>query len=189
MKRVLMQAFLTICVATLMLAETPVKVENFSLNDYNGKKVSLTDFKDSKAIVLMFIATQCPVSNAYNERYNQLYNDYKSKNVVFLGINSNKAESVEEIKEHSKDHGFQFPILKDVKNIIADKLDAQRTPEIFVVNPSTMEVLYHGRIDDSQREAKITSNDLRAALDDILAGKSVAVKETKAFGCTIKRIE
>ncbi|MEW5799013.1 MAG: thioredoxin family protein [Bacteroidota bacterium] len=172
----------------LLHAGTPAKVENFSLNDYNGKKISLSDYKDSKAIVLMFIATQCPVSNAYNERYNGLYNDYSGKNVAFVGINSNKQESIDEIKEHASDNKFKFTILKDINNIIADKLDAQRTPEIYVVHPTTLEVLYHGRIDDSQRETNIKSKDLRSALDEILAGKPVTVKETKAFGCTIKRI-
>lgn len=174
---------------TLLMAGMPAKVENFTLNDYNGKKFSLSDFKDSRAIVLMFVATQCPVSNAYNERYNKLYEDYKTKNVAFVGINSNKQESVDEIKEHATEHGFKFPILKDINNVIADKLDAQRTPEIFVVNPATFEILYHGRIDDSQRESRIQSNDLRTALDEILAGKPVTVKETKAFGCTIKRVK
>src|SRR3989338_5089299 len=72
------------------------KVEDFTLEDYDGVKHSLSDFKDSKAIVLMFIATQCPVSNAYNERMVSLYDDYKSKGVTVLGINSNKEESVNE---------------------------------------------------------------------------------------------
>ena len=170
------------------IAKTPEKIENFSLNDYNGEKVSFSDYHDSKAVVLMFIATQCPVSNAYNERYDSLYGDYTSKGIAFVAINSNKQESVEEIKEHAKEHGFKFPVLKDVNNVIADKLGAEHTPEIFVVIPSTMEIVYHGRIDDSRREDKITSRDLRNALDEILAGKTVAVKETKAFGCSIKRI-
>ncbi len=173
----------------IVFAGAPSKVENFSLNDYTGKKVELTDFKDAKAVVLMFISTQCPVSNAYNERMAALYNDYKSKGIAIVGINSNKAETPEEIKEHAAEHGFGFPILKDVKNVIADKLEANHTPEIYIVNPKSLEVLYHGRIDNSQRIAKVTTNDLRTALDEIIAGKELSVKETKAFGCTIKRVE
>lgn len=179
--------FLFLC--GICTAGTPVAIEDFSLPDYNGKIISLSDYKDSKAIVLMFIATECPVSNAYNERYNKLFDAFSQKSIVFLGINSNKAEPASDVKQHAKEHGFQFPILKDANNIIANKLDAQRTPEIFVVNPATLEILYHGRIDDSQREAKITSRDLSNALNEILAGKPVSVKETKAFGCTIKRVE
>ncbi|MBI2427732.1 MAG: thioredoxin family protein [Ignavibacteriales bacterium] len=189
MKRISITATLLIVSTALIIAGAPAKIENFTLNDYTGKKISLTDYKDSKAIILMFIATECPVSNAYNERYNQLYNDYKGKKVAIVGINSNKAESVDDIKSHAKEHGFEFAILKDVNNIIADKLDAQRTPEVYIVNPSTWEVVYHGRIDDSQRESNIKSKDLRAALDEVLAGKPVSVKDTKAFGCTIKRVQ
>jgi peroxiredoxin len=164
-----------------------MKVENFTLKDYTGKPHSLSDYKDAKAIVVMFIATQCPVSNAYNSRMEKLYQDYSPKDIAFIGINSNKQESVKEVAEHAKEQGFTFTILKDPDNIIADKFDAQVTPEIYVLN-SNFEVLYQGRIDDSQRENKVTSQDLRTALNEILAGKQVSVTETKAFGCTIKRV-
>jgi peroxiredoxin len=163
------------------------KVENFTLKDYNGKEHSLADYQESKAIVLMFIATQCPVSNAYNSRMVALYKDYQDKGIAFIGINSNKQESVEEIAEHLKKNDFKFPVLKDDKNVIADKVKAQVTPEIYVLN-SDFQVLYHGRIDDSQRASNIKSKDLRNALDEILAGKSVTTTTTKAFGCTIKRV-
>jgi peroxiredoxin len=172
----------------LQASETIKKVENFTLEDYNGTTHSLKDYTSSKAIVLMFIATQCPVSNAYNERMELLFKEYSPKGVAFIGINSNKQENVEEIKEHAKEHGFSFPILKDNKNVIADKLSASVTPEIFVLNRK-FEVLYHGRIDDSRRASEVKSQDLRTALDAVLAGKPVAIKETKAFGCSIKRIK
>jgi len=187
MLRTLAVALLIAVTAMFVGAGEIKKVENFSLDDVNGKKYSLTDYKNAKAIVLMFIATQCPVSNAYNERMAALEKDYAEKGIVFIGINSNKQESVDEIKEHAAKHGFRFPILKDHKNLIADKLEASVTPEIYVLN-GTFDVLYHGRIDDSQREAKVTVKDLRVALDEILAGKPVTSTSTKAFGCTIKRI-
>jgi peroxiredoxin len=177
-----------IAVVTLHASETKKKVENFTLDDYNSVRHSLTNYKSSKAIVLMFIATQCPVSNAYNERMVQLYKDYTSKGVAFIGINSNKQEGTDEIKEHAQEHGFLFPILKDNNNIIADKLGASVTPEIFVLN-SKFEILYHGRIDDSKKQEKVTSRDLRTALDAILDRKPVEITETKAFGCSIKRVE
>ena len=167
--------------------EIPKKIDNFTLEDYNGTKHSLTDYKEARAIVLMFIATQCPVSNSYNERMNAVQKDYTEKNVVFVGINSNVQESVEEIKRHSKEKGFEFTVLKDHKNVIADKLGATVTPEIYVLN-SNLELLYHGRIDDARRETNVSSQDLRRALDEILSGKSVTVTSTKAFGCTIKRV-
>lgn len=170
-------------------ADEPGKivVENFTLPDYNGKMHSLEDYKDSTAIVLMFIATQCPVSNAYNERMAQLYAHYQPRGIAFVGINSNRKEGVEEIKEHAVTKHLEFTILKDKNNVIADKLDASVTPEIYVLNPD-LELLYHGRIDDSRREDKVTTRDLRKVLDDILAGRKVSITRTKAFGCTIKKI-
>lgn len=179
--------FIVILALPIMASDGPKKVEDFKLEDYNGVKHALSDYKNSKAIVLMFIATQCPVSNAYNARMVELYKDYSKKDVAVVGVNSNKQESVEEIKEHAKAHGFEFTVLKDWNNVIADKFQASFTPEIYVLN-SKFEVLYHGRIDDSQRENNIKSKDLRTALDSILEGKAVAVSNTKAFGCTIKRV-
>ena len=167
--------------------DAPSKIENFSLKDYNGKEFSLKDFKDSKAIVIMFISTQCPVSNGYNSRMEQLYNDYKKKGVSFVGINSNKQETPEDIKNHAKKHDLDFTILKDPENKIADKFGASVTPEIYVLN-NNFDLLYHGRIDDSRRESDVKKKDLRIALDEILAGKNISEPETKAFGCSIKRV-
>lgn len=164
------------------------KVENFTLKDVYGNSHSLKDYSDSKAIVIIFIATRCPVSNSYNTRMVDLYNTYHSKNIAILGINSNKTESVEECKEHAEKHGFKFPVLKDKGNIIADMFGAHHTPEAYVLNPKTFEVLYHGRIDDSMDIKNVESKDLANALNEILAGKKISVTSTKAFGCSIKRI-
>lgn len=177
-----------ILITSIIYAGDITKVENFKLKDYNGKEHQLSDFKDSKAIVIMFIATQCPVSNDYNTRMVELYNDYKNKGIAFIGINSNKQESIDEIKEHAKKNKFEFTILKDDKNIIADKFEASVTPEIYVLNKN-FEILYHGRIDDSRKIENVKEKDLRKALDEILDGKDVSVKRTKAFGCTIKRVD
>lgn len=168
-------------------SSSPDKIEDFTLVDYNGSKHSLSDYKESEAIVIMFIATECPVSNDYNSRMEKLYNDYNQKGIAFIGINSNKAESVERIKEHANEKGLTFTILKDEKNIIADKFEASFTPEIFVLN-TDFNILYHGRIDNSRKESEVVSKDLENALNEILAGKEVSKKETKAFGCSIKRI-
>jgi peroxiredoxin len=166
---------------------SPGKIDDFALADYNGNNHSLSDFKDSKAIVIMFVATECPVSNDYNSRMESLSKKYSQKEIAFIGINSNKAESVEMIKEHAEDKGLTFTILKDEKNIIADKFSASFTPEAYVLN-SDFNVIYHGRIDNARDESEVVTKDLENALNEILAGKEVSKKETKAFGCTIKRI-
>ena len=178
--------FLAGVLALAFSSSSSQKIENFTLNDYNGVPHSLAQYHSSPAIVLIFISTQCPVSNAYDERMVSLYNEYSSRRVVFLGINANSQETAEDIKSHAQEHGFLFPVLKDKDNIIADRLKASVTPEVFVCD-SSLTVLYHGRIDDSRREADVTSRDLHSALDAILSGKLIAVAETKAFGCSIKR--
>ena len=191
LKKILLMLIISIAGVLLIAAVNNYslreKIENFTLKDYNGKDHSLSDYKDSKAVVIMFIATECPVSNAYNSRMENIYKNYSQKNVAFIGINSNKAESVERIKEHANEKGLAFTILKDEKNIIADEFGASFTPEVYVLN-GNFEVLYHGRIDNSKNESDVVSKDLENALNEILADKEVSKKETKAFGCTIKRI-
>jgi peroxiredoxin len=180
----------SICLFTIAAAfyyTSPEKIENFTLKDYNGKEHSLSNYKDSKAIVIIFIATECPISNAYNSRMEKIFRDYDKKGIAFLGINSNKEEFIDRIKEHAEENDLTFTILKDEKNIIADKFEASFTPEAYVLN-SNFEILYHGRIDNSRKESEVVSKDLENALDEILTGKEVSKKETKAFGCTIKRI-
>jgi len=163
------------------------RVDDFTLTSYDGSEHSLSDYRDSKAVVIMFVATECPISNAYNSRMAALHKEYHLKGVTFLGINSNKQEGVEEIKKHAQENKFGFPVLKDHNNVLADHFKASVTPEIYVLNPK-WEIVYHGRIDDSRREAEVTAHDLRTALDEVLAGKSVSTAHTKAFGCTIKRV-
>ena len=164
------------------------KLEPFSLKDAtSGKDVDLKAAGGAKATVLMFIATQCPVSNAYNERMAAVAKDYAGKGVAFLGINSNKTEPVDEIASHAKQHGLAFPVLKDTDNIQADFFGATKTPEIFVYD-ANWKLRYHGSIDDSQNVAAVKTQGLRAALDALVAGKDVAVAETRAFGCSIKRV-
>lgn len=169
-------------------APVKIKIENFTLTDIYNKKYSLSDYNDSKVILVLFIATECPVSNAYNSRMVDLYNEYKAKDIAVLGINSNKQESLSECKEHAEKHGFKFPVLKDENNVIADMFEASVTPEAYVLEPETYRVLYHGRIDDSRNQNDVEVNDLENALNEILSGKKVSVTNTKAFGCTIKRV-
>ncbi|OGU72822.1 MAG: hypothetical protein A2V93_06730 [Ignavibacteria bacterium RBG_16_34_14] len=170
-------------------SESPkIKIENFTLTDIYNEKHSLSDYNDSKAILIIFIATQCPVSNAYNLRMVELYNSYEDKNIAVLGVNSNKEESMNECKSHAESNGFKFPVLKDEKNVVADMFEASVTPEAYLLEPYTYKILYRGRIDDSRNESNVETQDLANALNEILAGKKISIVQTKAFGCTIKRI-
>ena len=164
------------------------EVPNFTLKDATDKEHSLKDLsRDKKATVLMFISTQCPVSNAYNERVVALHNDYKDQGIQFIGINSNRNESVEEIVEHNKTNKFSFLVLKDLKNEIADKFVAKRTPEVYLLGDKRI-LRYRGAIDNSQKNPE--THYLRETLALVVAGKEIPenLKKTKAFGCTIKRV-
>jgi peroxiredoxin len=155
----------------------------------DGKTVALKELlAKNKAVAVVFVATKCPVSNAYNTRMAALGREYAAKGIPLVGINSNKTEPAAEVKEHAEKHGFTFTVLKDEGNRIADAYGATRTPEVFVVDPKG-NLVYHGRIDENQDEPQnVKSPDLRNALEAILAGRPVPAAETKAFGCTIKRV-
>ena len=160
----------------------------FDLKTIDGKDFSLASAeKADKLVVLMFVATECPYSNAYNDRMRDMAAAYAAKGVQFVGINSNSTESLADAVAHAKKHGHTFTILKDPGNKVADLYDARRTPEVFVVDKDG-KLVYHGRIDENYEDAaKVTSPDLKNAIDALLAGQPVAKAETKAFGCTIKR--
>lgn len=161
-------------------------VPDFTLPDADGKAHTLASLKGQKGTVLIFIATRCPVSNGYNTRMEKLFEDYKSKGINVVGINSNVSEPADEVKKHAAEKGLTFPIMKDAGNIVADRFDAQVTPEAFVIDAAG-KLVYHGRIDNSRAGDAINSTELRDALDAVLAGKAVDKPEAKAFGCTIKR--
>src|SRR6058998_897350 len=162
-------------------------IDDFKLPDADGKEHSLNSLKGKNGTVLIFIATKCPVSNAYNERMEKLAQDYQAKGIKVIGINSNVTEPAAEVKSHAAEKHLTFTILKDEGNKIADRLGANHTPETYVIDTGG-KLVYHGRIDNAQNPANITSSDLQEALDEILAGKPIQKTTSVAFGCPIKRV-
>ena len=161
-------------------------IEDFTLPDLDNKDRSLKSLAGKNGTVLLFIAVQCPVSNAYNERMEKLAQEYKAKGIAVIGINSNVAEDAAAVKAHASTNKLSFTILKDPANKIADKLGASVTPEAYFLDANN-KLLYHGRIDNARNAAQIETSDLRNALDAALAGKPIEKTEAKAFGCSIKR--
>jgi peroxiredoxin len=161
------------------------KVTDFSVQDLDGKSISFASLRGPITVVT-FVSVQCPVSNGYNQRMKALFKDYTPKDVKFIFVNANRTESANDVRNHAKSVGFVFPVYKDAGNVLADRFDAQLTPESYVIDSAGI-IRYHGSIDDSQNEARIRTRGLRLALDALLAGKPVEITETKAFGCVIKR--
>ncbi len=173
---------------TIFAKEPGDKVDDFTIVNYDGTQYRLSEALSSGYVVVMFWSTECPYVQPFNDRINDYVNSFKDKGITFWAINSNNTESVERVKQHAEDNKYVFPMLKDNSNIVADLFEATRTPEVFVINKDRV-ILYHGRIDDNSNSEKVTTNDMKNALNEIIAGKEVSNKSTKSFGCTIKRKE
>lgn len=170
----------------LLVSAAGEKVPNFTLPDTGGRKHTLHDLKDAKAVVLLFIGKDCPLVNRYVPRMNDLHRDYAPKGVVFFGVNSNVMETPESIAEHAKESGFPFPVLLDRAQQVADSVGVEQTPTAVVVDAS-WERRYRGRIDDHASEDLVRARHLRDALDAVLAGRDVATAETTVVGCLLQR--
>ncbi len=183
--------FLLIFAAPLSAADKTKTIDSFSLSDARtGKPVALTDFAQSKAIVVVFLGTACTISNCQLIELAQLHKQYSGKGVQFLGINSNQQDKIADVARHAKDNEIPFPVLKDVGAKVAEKFRAQRTPEAFVLDEKRV-VRYSGRINDQfgidYKKLRPTTRELGDAIDAVLARKAVVVLQTAAPGCKISR--
>jgi peroxiredoxin len=197
LKRILSSAL--ICLAFTCLAILPfavnadakialgAKMENFSLPDADGKQQSFDHLKGKNGTVVVFLSVQCPVVNKfYAARLTQMGKDLSAKGVNVIGVNSNSTETAEQVKANITERSYSYPVLIDKGNVIADKLNASVTPEVFLFDKDG-KLVYRGAIDNDRTGEKITENYLRDAVDLAVAGKAIAKAETIGFGCSIKR--
>src|SRR5437879_859215 len=132
-------AFAVLCSSLLPLGAadkppTPKKVGDFTLKDIHCHDVSLSDFKDKKAVVVVFVGTECPINNQYMARLAELHKTYTAQGVQFLAVNSNCQDNAERVAEHAQQYRLPFPVLKDEGTRVADQFGAQRTPEAVVLD-------------------------------------------------------
>lgn len=165
-------------------------VTEFDLQDPRGRKWTLADFADSEVLVVAFLGTECPLAKLYGNRLSQLEDTFRDRKVRVIGVNSNSQDSLEEVAQFGRDLELNFLMLKDPGNRLADRMKAQRTPEVFVLD-SQRHIRYTGRIDDQYGIGFIRNepqrHDLQIAIEELLAGKSVSVPATSAPGCLIGR--
>jgi peroxiredoxin len=183
-------------VASPIFAEAPppigTRIGDFKLPAAaGGPDWSLADkTRDAKAVVVLFLGTECPVNNAYAPTLAAMAEKFGTKGVVFVAINSNSQDDIAAIAKHAREFGIPFPVLKDEGAIVAEKFHAERTPEAFVLDAS-LTVRYRGRIDDQYRQnvrqPKATRNDLADAITAVLDSKEIAEPCTKVAGCPISR--
>jgi len=164
----------------------------FSLPDTAGNKVSLDDFKDAPALLVIFMCNHCPFVKHILDKMVGLVKGYQAKGVAVVAINSNDVanypqDSPELMTKAAKKSGFTFPYIYDKTQEAAKAYRAACTPDFFLFD-GERKLVYRGQLDDSRpgNDVPITGADLTAAIDAVLAGRPVAREQKPSMGCNIK---
>jgi peroxiredoxin len=162
----------------------------FRLPTTDGGVASLEDLAGAPAVVVAFWCNHCPYVRAWEERFNAIARDYGGRGVATVAICANDAvshpgDSLENMALRAAEQGYVFPYARDDSQAVPRAYGAERTPEVFVLD-ADRRVAYHGSIDDSTEPDGVGAHHLRDALEAVLAGRTPAVAETAAVGCTIK---
>lgn len=180
--------------------EIGAKAPDFNLPGVDGKFYTLADFKDARALVIIFTCNHCPTAQAYEERIKAIVDDYKAKGVAVVAISPNSPlgllyeelgytdlnDDYTAMQIRAEDMGFNFPYLYDGDTEEASlKYGPVATPHAFVFDENRV-LTYNGRIDKVEKPGTTNGEDLRAAIDATLAGQPIAEPATKVFGCSTK---
>jgi peroxiredoxin len=162
---------------------------HLSLNDFNNKKFHLSQWSGKKAIVAVFLLTDCPASQSYTLTLNNMSEKYLKDSIQFVGIFPGKFSSDSELRKFQADYKVNFPLLKDESMSFAKFLHASVAPECFLIQEGN--TVYHGRIDDwmfavGRKRTVITEHNLQDAIDEVIENKPVKIRETKPVGCILE---
>ncbi|MBX7045860.1 MAG: thioredoxin family protein [Ignavibacteria bacterium] len=168
-------------------------IDDFALKNVDGRLISLKDFPDAKGFVIIFTSNGCPFAKLYPQRMNELNLKYTPLGIPLIAVNSSDTLQFEEnsftqMAQTSKDGNFNFAYLSDADQIAAKNFGAKKTPQAFVVWKENNQwvIKYSGAIDDNGAEPqKVQNKFVENALNELLNGQEVKVKETKAIGCSI----
>jgi peroxiredoxin len=167
------------------------KIDNITLHDPSGTPRSLYDLEGKKAIVVVFLSFECPVSTSYSSVLAELAKTYRDKQVAFVAVDSSDDGDAAHLAQQAAEFKLPFPVFKDEDFRAADAFKADTAPSVFVLDHNFV-LRYRGRIDDGyyarlKKNGRITRHDLKQALDEVLQGKAVSEPATKAIGCAIVR--
>lgn len=170
------------------------KAADFSLENIDGKMVSLADFKSAKGFIVIFTCNTCPYAQLYQDRIEALNKKYASQGYPVIAIQPNDTDlkpgdNLQAMKQVSEVKGFTFPYLLDKDQSVYPKYGATKTPHVFILEKTNQGniVRYIGAIDDNYQSADLVKTKyVENAVDELLSGKSVRETETKAIGCSIK---
>ena len=167
---------------------------DFSLKNIDGKMVSLADYSEAKGFVIIFTCNTCPYAVASEDRINALDAEFKSQGYPIIAINPNDPsvqpdDTFELMQRKAKEKNFSFPYLYDESKSVYALYGARKTPHVYLLQKEKKGnvVKYIGAIDDNVRNGNaVKQRFLANAINELLQGKEVSVKETKAIGCSIK---
>ncbi len=170
------------------------KATDFKLKNIDDTYVSLSDYKDAKGFIVVFTCNHCPFSVAYEDRIIALDKEFKSKGYPVIAINPNNpakypSDNFENMKIRAKEKGFTFPYLVDEGQHIFPQYGATKTPHVYILEKSASDfiVKYIGTLDNNYQDAaKVDKYYVKDAVNALLDGTEIPVKETKAIGCSIK---
>ena len=151
------------------------RVDNFQLLDQNGESHELYYLSDMKAVVIMVHGNGCPIVRNALPTLNKIRDAYQEKGVAFLLLNANLQDDRESIRQEATEFSTDFPILVDEMQLIAESLGVTRTADVFVIDPKTWKLAYHGPVDDR----------LAYGAQKLLAGDAVKLAQVDAMGCLV----
>lgn len=176
--------------STMLPLGTPAP--DFSLVNVDGRTVSLSDFEGTPALLVIFMCNHCPYVIHVADHLAQLTQEYLARGVAIVGINSNDvanypADSPEQMVAETEQRGYAFPYLYDETQEVAQAYKAACTPDFFVFD-ADKRLAYRGQMDGSRPDSgtPVTGEELRAALDAVLAGKKPSEEQRPSMGCNIK---
>jgi hypothetical protein len=183
------KSLLTVTLSLGLSGGAPAKPPELTIKDLAGKTHTPWADQKTKAVVLVFISTDCPIANFYQPSVRRLAEKYSGKGVAFYQIHPDPEVAPDDAKQHVRDFEITAPVAIDHGQRLTKQLQAKTTPEVFVLTPDG-KTAYRGRIDDTyttfgKRRPAPTKHDLKEALDAVLAGKKVAVPVTDSVGCRI----
>ena len=155
----------------------------------DGRRYGFSTFADREALVVIFSSNRCPTAKAYGARLRALQADYAPRGVQLILVNSNAPslypeEGLEGMRERAAEDGYSFPYVMDEGQRLARTWGPTCTFHAFLLDRDRR-LRYEGRVDNARLEGRVTSQDLRNAIDDVLAGREVRLAQTRAFGCAL----
>jgi peroxiredoxin len=184
-----MRVFLTVIIIAFAIASKAQSAFSFKLEDTAGKEYDLSELKNNKGSVLVFLSPECPICQKYTLTINQIEKAYLAQGIKFYGIVPGKNFKNKVINKFAKDYGLTMPILLDPDYVLTKSVGATVTPEVMLFNPQAA-VQYDGKVDNwfediGSRRTVITEFYLKDALNGLISGTDIKVKRTNPVGCFI----